>query len=153
MSQPNLAELFARARELSLEDRRALLEELADTRPEVVAELQQMLDQHGVEQQRPVIDALAGELERLRRWAPAPGRFVPQDEIGRGAMGSVRAVWDEALHRQVAPPTIHFSTPDEECPVDCVPNRARPLEARVALNNAYAFGGNNASTVFARHGG
>jgi 3-oxoacyl-[acyl-carrier-protein] synthase II len=46
------------------------------------------------------------------------------------------------------PPTINFETPDEECPVDCVPNRHRESRVRVALNNSFAFGGNNAATVF-----
>jgi 3-oxoacyl-(acyl-carrier-protein) synthase len=31
-----------------------------------------------------------------------------------------------------------------------VPNDARELPVEVALNNAFAFGGNNAATVFAR---
>jgi 3-oxoacyl-[acyl-carrier-protein] synthase II len=48
------------------------------------------------------------------------------------------------------PPTINFETPDEECPVDCVPNRHRESHVQVALNNSFAFGGNNAATVFGR---
>jgi 3-oxoacyl-[acyl-carrier-protein] synthase II len=48
------------------------------------------------------------------------------------------------------PPTINYETPDEECPVDCVPNRCREASVQVALNNSFAFGGNNAATVFSR---
>lgn len=47
------------------------------------------------------------------------------------------------------PPTINFETPDPDCPVDCVPNVSRRHRVRVALNNSFAFGGNNACVVFA----
>ncbi len=46
------------------------------------------------------------------------------------------------------PPTINFETPDPECEIDCVPNTARQHLVNIALNNSYAFGGNNASVVF-----
>lgn len=55
-----------------------------------------------------------------------------------------------AIHDSKIPPTINFETPDEECPVDCVPNKMRETRVDVALNNSFAFGGNNAATVFAR---
>ena len=45
------------------------------------------------------------------------------------------------------PPTIHHENPDPECPVDVVPNEARERRVGVALNNAFAFGGNNSSLV------
>jgi len=45
------------------------------------------------------------------------------------------------------PPTINFETPDPECDVDCVPNVARKRRVDVALNNSFAFGGNNACLV------
>ena len=44
--------------------------------------------------------------------------------------------------------TINFDEPDPECALDCVPNQARELRVRLALNNAAAFGGNNASVAF-----
>lgn len=46
------------------------------------------------------------------------------------------------------PPTINYEEPDPECALDCVPNTARELPVRLALNNAAAFGGNNASVAF-----
>ena len=55
-----------------------------------------------------------------------------------------------AIREGKVPPTINFETPDEECPVDCVPNRMRSLDIRIALNNSFAFGSNNAATVFSR---
>jgi len=45
------------------------------------------------------------------------------------------------------PPTINFETPDPECDIDCVPNQARRHTVHIALNNSFAFGGNNASLV------
>jgi 3-oxoacyl-[acyl-carrier-protein] synthase II len=46
------------------------------------------------------------------------------------------------------PPTINFETVDPECEIDCVPNKTRQHRVNIALNNSYAFGGNNASVVF-----
>jgi len=53
-----------------------------------------------------------------------------------------------AVKYDVLPPTINFETPDPECDIDCVPNSARKHTVNIALNNSYAFGGNNASVVF-----
>jgi 3-oxoacyl-[acyl-carrier-protein] synthase II len=53
------------------------------------------------------------------------------------------AVRDDRL-----PPTINFETPDPDCDLDYVPNIARAQTVTVAMNNAYAFGGNNASVIF-----
>ena len=55
-----------------------------------------------------------------------------------------------AVHEDRVPPTINFETPDPECPVDCVPNVSRAHRVRVALNNSFAFGGNNACVAFGK---
>lgn len=55
-----------------------------------------------------------------------------------------------AIDRGEIPPTMNFEEPDPQCDLDCVPNQARQLEVEVAMNNAYAFGGNNASVLFRR---
>jgi 3-oxoacyl-[acyl-carrier-protein] synthase II len=52
-----------------------------------------------------------------------------------------------AIRNDVIPPTINYETPDPECDIDCVPNQSRHQTVNIALNNAYAFGGNNASLV------
>lgn len=44
-------------------------------------------------------------------------------------------------------PTVNFATPDPDCPVDCVPNTARPARIGTALINSLGVGGNNAAVV------
>jgi len=55
-----------------------------------------------------------------------------------------------AIETGMVPPTINYETPDPECDLDVVPNQARRARVEVALNNAYAFGGNNSCVVFTR---
>lgn len=52
-----------------------------------------------------------------------------------------------AIHHQIAPPTANFTGADEDCDLDYIPNKARPLPINVAISNAFAFGGLNAVTV------
>ncbi len=56
-----------------------------------------------------------------------------------------------SVKNDVIPPTINFETPDPECDIDCVPNQARAHKVDVALNNSYAFGGNNACLVLKKY--
>jgi len=46
------------------------------------------------------------------------------------------------------PPTMHLETPDPECDLDYVAGEARDCDVRIAMNNAYAFGGHNSSVLF-----
>ncbi|MEW6100885.1 MAG: beta-ketoacyl-[acyl-carrier-protein] synthase family protein [Candidatus Omnitrophota bacterium] len=48
-------------------------------------------------------------------------------------------------------PTINFQAPDPECDIDCVPNTARKQKVNIALNNAFAFGGNNSCLVIKKY--
>jgi len=56
-----------------------------------------------------------------------------------------------AIMDGVVPPTINYETPDPECDIDCVPNKARKQRVDLALNNSFAFGGNNACVVFGKY--
>jgi len=56
-----------------------------------------------------------------------------------------------AIREGIIPPTINYKEPDPECDIDCVPNKARKKEVKIALNNGFAFGGNNCCVVFGKH--
>ena len=65
-----------------------------------------------------------------------------------GAASAIEAgVCAMAIADGVIPPTMHLEEPDPECDLDYVPGEARQKPVRVAMNNAYAFGGANASLV------
>ncbi len=67
---------------------------------------------------------------------------------GLGAAGALEFVVTlMAMAENVAPPTINFLEADPKCPVDCVPNTARPTRIRTAMSNSFAFGGINATLV------
>jgi nodulation protein E len=68
-----------------------------------------------------------------------------------GAAGAIEAIATIlALGNGVVPPTANFTEPDPECDLDVVPNTSRPLQARYALSNSFAFGGLNAVLAFRR---
>lgn len=68
-----------------------------------------------------------------------------------GAAGALElAVTIGAIRENIAPPTINWREADAKCPVDAVPNEARPLPIRTALTNSFAFGGINASLIVRR---
>ncbi len=55
-----------------------------------------------------------------------------------------------AIKEGIVPPTINYETPDPECDIDCVPNKLRKKEVKIALNNSLAFGGNDACLVLGK---
>ncbi|MEQ1824611.1 MAG: beta-ketoacyl-[acyl-carrier-protein] synthase family protein [Pirellula sp.] len=70
-----------------------------------------------------------------------------------GAASAIEAVTCAlAIKHQRIPPTINWQSHDPECDLDYVTTGAREHNVEVAMNNAYAFGGNNASVIFKRVG-
>ncbi len=69
-----------------------------------------------------------------------------------GAASAIEAaVCALAIATDRIPPTMNLVEPDPECDLDYVPNAARERRVGVAMNNAYAFGGNNASLILKKH--
>jgi 3-oxoacyl-[acyl-carrier-protein] synthase II len=64
---------------------------------------------------------------------------------GLEAVASVLAIRDNMI-----PPTINLETPDPECDLDYVPNKARAAQVDVVLSNSFGMGGQNATLIFRR---
>tara|TARA_B110000305_G_C19408780_1_gene624258 strand:+ start:253 stop:1470 length:1218 start_codon:yes stop_codon:yes gene_type:complete len=68
-----------------------------------------------------------------------------------GAAGAIEAViCCKAIETNIAPPTINYETPDEDCDLDYIPNVKREMEINSCLSNNSGFGGHNASLIFDR---
>jgi beta-ketoacyl-acyl-carrier-protein synthase II len=66
-----------------------------------------------------------------------------------GATGALEAIFCvKTIRSGVVPPTINLHDPDPECDLDYVPNQARQMPVRVAISNAFGFGGHNAVLAF-----
>jgi 3-oxoacyl-[acyl-carrier-protein] synthase II len=66
-----------------------------------------------------------------------------------GAAGSIEAIFSVlAIRDGIVPPTMNYETPDPECDLDYVPNKARKADIRAALSNSFGFGGTNATLLF-----
>jgi 3-oxoacyl-[acyl-carrier-protein] synthase II len=66
------------------------------------------------------------------------------------AAGAVEAIASVlAIVHGVVPPTINYSTPDPACDLPYAVNVPVRRPVRVALNNAFGFGGHNTCAVFA----
>lgn len=66
-----------------------------------------------------------------------------------GAAGAVEAVATVmSVHENKVHPTINYETPDPECDLNYVPNKAQEREVPAAISNTFGFGGHNASILF-----
>jgi len=66
-----------------------------------------------------------------------------------GGAGGIEAVFTVlTIYHGIIPPTINYETPDPECDLDYVPNKARKADVRIALSNSFGFGGTNAVLIF-----
>lgn len=53
----------------------------------------------------------------------------------------------KAVQEGIIPPTLNLNTPDEECDLNYVPNKAVQREVKYAMTNAFGFGGQNSSLI------
>lgn len=58
-----------------------------------------------------------------------------------------------AINRGAIPPTINYCEPDPECDLDYVADEGRLHKINIAINNSFAFGGNNSCVVIKRYVG
>lgn len=69
-----------------------------------------------------------------------------------GAAGALEsAVCVLATREDAVPPTLNYENPDPRCDLDYVPQVARAMPVRAALNNSFGFGGQNAVLVFRKY--
>jgi 3-oxoacyl-[acyl-carrier-protein] synthase II len=69
-----------------------------------------------------------------------------------GAAGSIEAVITIlAMQHGILPPTINLTTPDPECDLDYVPNKARKAAIKTAVSNSFGFGGHNSVLIFRKY--
>jgi len=69
-----------------------------------------------------------------------------------GAAGALESIVCVLATREgMVPPTINYEFPDPQCDLDFVPNVARSMPVRAALNNSFGFGGQNAVVAIRRY--
>jgi 3-oxoacyl-[acyl-carrier-protein] synthase II len=68
-----------------------------------------------------------------------------------GAAGGLEAaVAAMTIKTNIIPPTINYETPDPDCDLDYVPNKAREQKVTHVMSNSFGFGGTNATLIFSR---
>lgn len=66
-----------------------------------------------------------------------------------GACGGIESIISvKAIEEGIIPATMNYETPDEECDLDYVPNKARKHELNVVMSNSFGFGGHNVALIF-----
>jgi 3-oxoacyl-[acyl-carrier-protein] synthase II len=66
-----------------------------------------------------------------------------------GAAGAVEAVATTlSVVNNKVHPTINQETPDPDCDLNYIPNKAKDMEITAAISNTFGFGGHNASILF-----
>ena len=58
-----------------------------------------------------------------------------------------------AIRDNILPPTINYTTPDPDCDLDYIPNKAREAKCNVIASNSFGFGGQNVTLIARRFTG
>lgn len=70
-----------------------------------------------------------------------------------GAAGAAEAVLSVlSVVHGIVPPTINLASLDPDCALNVVANKALKRDIKVALSNAFGFGGHNTAAIFAKAG-
>lgn len=81
--------------------------------------------------------------ERAAALAVSSGKAA-MGHLLSGAAGVAFAIAVLAIRNGGVPPTLNLETPDPTCDLDFVPGQGRDQVVRAAINNSFAFGGQNA---------
>jgi 3-oxoacyl-[acyl-carrier-protein] synthase II len=73
------------------------------------------------------------------------------EHTSKVAVSSIKSMIGQAVCNDIVPPTTNYEHPDPDCTLDCVPNVARKMQVRAALNNSFGFGGHNAVVVVQKY--
>jgi 3-oxoacyl-[acyl-carrier-protein] synthase II len=97
---------------------------------------------------------LEGLRTLLGEHAPAVAVTANKSMLGHslGAAGAIESIATiQAIRTGIIPPTINLEEPDPAGQgLDLTPQRAGRRDVRIALNNSFGFGGQNAALVFQR---
>jgi 3-oxoacyl-[acyl-carrier-protein] synthase II len=71
-----------------------------------------------------------------------------------GASGALEAVLCiKTIQEGILPPTINYETPDPQCDLDYIPNKARKKPVKHVMSNSFGFGGHNATIILSKFEG
>jgi beta-ketoacyl ACP synthase len=86
--------------------------------------------------------------------AHRPAVYAPKAALGNtfGSAGAVEAVLTVlSLRDGILPPTLNLTKLDDDTDLDVVTGEARRGDYRYAVNNTFAFGGNNVAVAFGKY--
>jgi len=93
-------------------------------------------------------------IKRLFDGKPIPPISSTKGQIGHclGAAGTIEAIISiKAMQSGIIPPTINYETPDPDCDLDYVPNKAREGEYNIVMSNSFGFGGTNGVVILKKY--
>ena len=68
------------------------------------------------------------------------------------AAGAIEAIASVlTIENSIIPPTINYETPDPDCDLDYVPNKARNSKVDSCLSNSFGMGGQNCCLVIKKY--